>query len=130
MAGAAVAALRWWARCTARCLLAARAERTDDVQHSLGWIYSGFAAALCLAALVVLPIIDRWQDLPTLARRIHVDTAREQLALLNPDETTIAMLDFRLETPFTIVTSAADAGLPQRGSGARAAHLRSVRSSS
>jgi 4-amino-4-deoxy-L-arabinose transferase-like glycosyltransferase len=90
-------------------LLAARAERTGDTQQSLGWIYSGYAAALCLAALVVLPIIDRWQDLPALARRIHVDTAHERLALLNPDETTIAMLDFRLKTPFTILTTAADA---------------------
>ena len=93
-------------------LLAARAERTDDVGQSLGWIYSGYATALCLAAIVVLPIIDRWQDLPTLAQRIHVDTGHERLALLNPDETTIAMLDFRLETPFTILTTSADTGAP------------------
>jgi len=93
-------------------LLAARAERTDDVGQSLGWIYSGYATALCLAAIVVLPIIDRWQDLPALAQRIHVDTGHERLALLNPDETTIAMLDFRLETPFTILTTSADTGAP------------------
>jgi hypothetical protein len=91
-------------------LLAARAECRDDVGQSLGWIYSGYAAALCLAAIVVLPIIDRWQDLPALAQRIHVDTGHERLALLNPDETTIAMLDFRLETPFTILTTSADTG--------------------
>ena len=59
--------------------------------------------------LIALPIIDRWQDLPALARRIHADTAHERLALLTPDETTIAMLDFRLKTPFTILTAAADA---------------------
>lgn len=90
-------------------LLAARARRTDDVQQSVGWIHAGYAAALCLTALVVLPIIDRWQDLPALAERIHLDTTHERLALLEPDETTIAMLDFRLKTPFTILT-AADAG--------------------
>jgi hypothetical protein len=51
----------------------------------------------------VLPIIDRWQDLPALAQRIHADTAHERLALLDPDETTIAMLDRGLKTPFTIL---------------------------
>jgi len=90
-------------------LLAARAERSGNVEQSLGWIYSGYAVALCLAAFVALPIIDRWQDLPALARRIHADTAQQRLALLNPDETTIAMLDFRLNTPFTILTTV-DAG--------------------
>jgi 4-amino-4-deoxy-L-arabinose transferase-like glycosyltransferase len=87
-------------------LLAARAARAEDFQRSLGWLYSGYAAALCLAALIVLPIIDRWQDLPALAQRIHADTAHERLALLDPDETTIAMLDRGLKTPFTILNSA------------------------
>jgi len=91
-------------------LPAARTERAGDIQQSLGWLYSGYAAVLCLAALVALPIIDRWQDLPALARRIQADTAHEHLALLNPDETTIAMLDFRLKTPFTTLTTAADVG--------------------
>ncbi|HZC87805.1 MAG TPA: hypothetical protein VE266_12470, partial [Steroidobacteraceae bacterium] len=112
----AVAALAVVGSVHGALLLAARAGRTDDVQQSLGWIYSGYAAALCVAAIVVLPIIDRWQDLPALARRIHADTAHERLALLDPDETTIAMLDFRLQTPFTILTPA-DAG----GSGSAAA---------
>ena len=102
-------------------LLAARAERADDVQQSLGWIYSGYAAALCLAAFIALPVIDRWQDLPTLARRIHGDTAHERLAVLNPDETTIAMLDFRLETPFTILTTAAEAGAARSAAAVRGA---------
>jgi 4-amino-4-deoxy-L-arabinose transferase-like glycosyltransferase len=89
----------------AALLLAARAERAGEVQRSLEWMYSGYTAALCLAAILVLPIIDRWQDLPTLAQRIHTDTAHEPLALLDPDETTIAMLDFRLRTPFTVLTT-------------------------
>jgi 4-amino-4-deoxy-L-arabinose transferase-like glycosyltransferase len=86
-------------------LLAGRAERAGNFSQSLGWLYGGYAAPFCIAALIALPIIDRWQDLPELARRIHADTAHAPLALLNPDETTIAMLDFRLETPFTILTS-------------------------
>ena len=86
---------------------AARAQRRNDLPQSLGWSYTGYAAAFCLAALVAVPVIDRWQDLPTLARRIHADTLHEPLALLDPDETTIAMLDHGLRTPFTILTSAA-----------------------
>jgi len=110
-AESAVAALAVVGSVHGALLLAARAGRTDDIQQSLGWIYSGYAAALCVAAIVVLPVIDRWQDLPGLAWRIHADTAHERLALLDPDETTIAMLDFRLQTPFTILTTA-DAGDP------------------
>ena len=86
-------------------LLAARAARAGDFQWSLAWLYGGYAAAFCLAALIVLPVIDRWQDLPSLAQRIHADTAHERLALLDPDETTIAMLDRGLKTPFTILSS-------------------------
>ena len=73
-------------------------------------MYSGYAAAFCLAALIVLPVIDRWQDLPALAQRIHTDTVHERLALLDPDETTIAMLDRGLKTPFTILSSTGAAG--------------------
>jgi len=96
----------------AATLLSARAQRRNDLQHSLTWTYAGYAAAVCLAAFAALPIVDRWQDLPALAQRIHADTARDNLALLDPDETTIAMLDRGLETPFAILTS--DAGGPQR----------------
>jgi 4-amino-4-deoxy-L-arabinose transferase-like glycosyltransferase len=85
--------------------LGARAQRAGEVQKSLVWTYAGYAASFVLASLVVLPIIDRWQNLPALARRIHADTAHQRLALLNPDETTIAMLDHGLDMRFTILTS-------------------------
>jgi 4-amino-4-deoxy-L-arabinose transferase-like glycosyltransferase len=91
---------------------ARRALRAGDVTRSLGWLYSGYAAAVCLAALVALPIVDRWQDLPALAQRVHTDTAHEALALIDPDETTIAILDRGLNTPFTILTSGAAGAAP------------------
>ncbi len=76
------------------CLRAsARAQERGDPGRSLTWAYGAYAAALGFALLAAAPIIDRWQDLPSLARRIHADCAREPLALLDPDETTIAMLD-------------------------------------
>jgi 4-amino-4-deoxy-L-arabinose transferase-like glycosyltransferase len=103
----------------AALLLGARAQRAGDVQHSLGWTYAGYATALCLAALVALPIIDRWQDLPGLARRVHADTAGAPLALLDPDETTIAILDHGLNTPSTLLTSGAVTVAPGEADGAR-----------
>ncbi len=84
---------------------AVRSQRRGDLQRSLAWTYTGYAAALCVSALAALPVIDRWQDLPGLARRIHADTEHQRLALLNPDETTIAMLDHGLNTAFATLTS-------------------------
>ena len=86
---------------------AVRAQRGGDPPRSLAWSYAAYAAALCLAAGLVSPVIDRWQNLPALAARIHADTAAQSLGLLDPDETTIAMLDHGLATPFTVLTSGA-----------------------
>jgi len=87
--------------------LAVRAQRHGDYPRSLAWAYAGYAVALCLAARMILPVVDRWQDLPALAARIHSDTAQQPLALLDPDETTVAMLDHRLATRFTVLASGA-----------------------
>jgi len=89
-------------------LCAARAQTLGQVQQSLGWTYTAYLAALTVIALAALPVIDRWQDLPSLARRIHADTAAQTLALLDPDETTIAILDHGLSTPVTLLTSGGD----------------------
>jgi 4-amino-4-deoxy-L-arabinose transferase-like glycosyltransferase len=83
---------------------AARAQRAGHMRQSVGWIYTSYAATFSLAALAAFPVVDGWQDLSALARRIHADTAGHSFALLNPDETTIAMLDHGLNTPFTVLT--------------------------
>jgi 4-amino-4-deoxy-L-arabinose transferase len=85
-----------------------RALRGGDLPRSLLWSYAGYAAAICLAARLIVPVVDRWQDLPALAARIHTDTAQQPLALLDPDETTIAMLDHG-GARFTVLASAAAA---------------------
>jgi 4-amino-4-deoxy-L-arabinose transferase-like glycosyltransferase len=90
-------------------LRAAQAQRLGGLARSVAWTYGAYAAAVCLTALVALPVIDRWQDLPQLARRIHADTRAGALALLDPDETTIAMLDRGLDTPFVILTTGGSA---------------------
>jgi 4-amino-4-deoxy-L-arabinose transferase-like glycosyltransferase len=89
-AAAAVAAL---AIIALKC--AAFMQRRDDMFRALAWTYTAYAATLTLGGLAVFPTIDRWQDLPTLAREIREDSHGSPLALLNPDETTIAMLDHR-----------------------------------
>lgn len=86
-------------------LRAAGTQRRGALARSVVWTYSAYAAAVCLTALAALPVIDRWQDLPELARRIHADTRAGALALLDPDETTIAMLDRGLDTPFAVLTT-------------------------
>lgn len=99
------AALAGLAAAHAALVCASRAQRQGDLPGSIGWSYTAYAVAFCLTALVALPVIDRWQDLPALARRIHSDTLHQPLALLDPDETTIAMLDRGLRTPFAVLTS-------------------------
>ena len=82
-----------------------RAQRAGSLRVSVAWSYASYAAAVSVSALVAFPVIDRWQDLPAIAQRIHADTRQESLALLDPDETTIAMLDHGLRTRFTVLSS-------------------------
>jgi 4-amino-4-deoxy-L-arabinose transferase-like glycosyltransferase len=87
---------------------AGRAERRGDLPQSLGWTYSSYVLAFCLTAIIALPVIDRWQNLPALAGQIHAETRDQPLALLDPDETTIAILDHGFNTRFSVLTSQTD----------------------
>jgi hypothetical protein len=88
--------------------LSARAQTNGDLQASFRWTYIAYVAAVCVMGIAVFPAIDRWQDLPRLARQIQADCVHNELALLSPDETTIAMLDYKLRTPFTILATRED----------------------
>lgn len=83
----------------------ALAQRRGAVYISVGWTYVAFATALFLTAATAFPTVDGWQDLPSIARKVHTDTEHNALALLDPDETTIAMLDRELLTPFTTLSA-------------------------
>jgi 4-amino-4-deoxy-L-arabinose transferase-like glycosyltransferase len=87
---------------------ALRAWLRGALPRSIAWAYAAYALAVCVAASPLLPVVDRWQDLPALAARIHADTGQDSLALLDPDETTLAMLDHGLKTHFTVLTSDRD----------------------
>jgi hypothetical protein len=95
---------------------AAHAQAHGRTLRSVVWTYTAYAAAFCLAALAVFPVIDRWQDLPALARRIQSRTLHQPFALLNPDETTIATLDRGLDTRFTTL----EANAPRAAAAVRA----------
>lgn len=100
VASVVVPALAWGA-----LRQAANSQRRGQVLRGFQWTYAAYATVFCITSLVVFPTIDRWQDLPRLAAEIRSDTDHESLALLNPDETTIAMLDWRLRTPFRVLTA-------------------------
>lgn len=85
---------------TILCLLKARQlDASGEHVGSLVTTTAGFAIAIVLGSVSTFPAIDRWQDLAGLARAIHRDSASKPLALLQPDETTLAMLDDSLRTP-------------------------------
>jgi 4-amino-4-deoxy-L-arabinose transferase-like glycosyltransferase len=88
-------------------LRSSQAQRRADPGRCLAWSYTGYAAAVCLTALIVLPVIDQWQNLGGLARRIRADTPAQQLVLLDPDETTLAVLDHGFITPVAALLSGA-----------------------
>ncbi len=87
---------------------AGRAQRLSNVRSAVTCIFGAYAGALCVAGVAAFPAIDRWQNLAVVADTIHSETRERSLALLDPDETTIAMLDYRLMTPSTVLTTSDD----------------------
>jgi len=83
-------------------------QRSGDTLQGLAWTYAAYVAILTVGCLAIFPTIDRLQDLPSLAQRIHDDSRHAPLALLAPDETTLAMLDHSLRTPFTVLETDTD----------------------
>jgi 4-amino-4-deoxy-L-arabinose transferase-like glycosyltransferase len=80
---------------------AATLQHSKKYSASIAATYAAYALAFIAAGLLVVPVIDRWQDLGALARRIEQDSTGGDLAVLDPDETTIAILDYRLRVPVT-----------------------------
>jgi hypothetical protein len=87
---------------------AVRSQRHGQVLQGFQWTYAAYTAVFCITSLAVFPAINRWHDLPLLAAQIRADTEHASLALLDPDETTIAMLDRGSHTSFTDLTTGAN----------------------
>ena len=90
-------------------LNARRLAAAGEYSGSIASTTAAFAIAVALGCVSIFPAVDRWQDLPSLGRAIHRDSAGRALALLQPDETTLAMLDDSLLTPPFSIRTRADA---------------------
>jgi len=84
---------------------AARLQHAKKFTASIVATYGSYALALLVSGIFALPEIDRWQNLGALAGRIERDARGGELAVLNPDETTIAMLDYRTGAPFAALAA-------------------------
>jgi hypothetical protein len=82
---------------------AARAQRQGNVQSSVICTFGAYAGALCAAGIAAFPAVDQWQNLPLLAESVNYQSRGAPLGLLDPDETTIAILDDRLRTSFDVL---------------------------
>jgi 4-amino-4-deoxy-L-arabinose transferase-like glycosyltransferase len=89
---------------TQLCLLKARRlQLSGDDPGSVVSTVAAFAIATVLCSVSLFPSIDRWQDLSALGRAIHQDSEGKPLAVLQADETTVAMLDDSLRQPPLVV---------------------------
>jgi 4-amino-4-deoxy-L-arabinose transferase-like glycosyltransferase len=79
------------------------AQRQRQLNLSLGWTYMAYAACIAIGGSVLFPQVDQWQDLASLAQAINIEAKGHPLALLRPDETTIAILDHQLRTPYATI---------------------------
>jgi 4-amino-4-deoxy-L-arabinose transferase-like glycosyltransferase len=102
---------------------ARRAQQRGDLADSLVYSYGAYGAALTLSACIAFPFVDRGQDLRSLAAAVRFDTRQEPLALLAPDETTLAIIDHGHSSPFSVLEQADPATVrawfAERGAGSR-----------
>jgi 4-amino-4-deoxy-L-arabinose transferase-like glycosyltransferase len=59
------------------------------------WLFLAYLVAFVGSASVLLPSIDRWQNLTAIALAVDRGAASRKLVLYQPDETTIAILERR-----------------------------------
>ncbi|MBK6598408.1 MAG: glycosyltransferase family 39 protein [Proteobacteria bacterium] len=67
-------------------------------QEKLSGAFIAYVATILIGAAELMRALTPWYDLPRIAAAIHADVATTPCGLLQPDETTIAMLDYQLRT--------------------------------
>ncbi len=72
---------------------AIRSARRKNWTALFAATFAAYATAFTASAVVLFPVLDQWQDLGSMARQIDRDTAARPLVLLQPDETTLALVD-------------------------------------
>lgn len=96
----ALAAVGWMA-----CRRAASAQRSNQYPISIAWCYLVTIMTLTIAMLTAVPVVNRWQNLGAIATSVKRDAGEQPLAVLHPDETTIAMLDYHSDLQITALNT-------------------------
>lgn len=101
---AALVVLAWW-----MLRYTALAQRAAHDRKVMVCCYGVTVLALSIGLAVVAPIANRWQDLGSIARAVQRDTGDAALALVVPDETTVAIMDYYTHRPVTLLDGEAGA---------------------
>jgi 4-amino-4-deoxy-L-arabinose transferase-like glycosyltransferase len=75
---------------------------------ALARLYAAFAILVTGVGIFMFPIINGWQDLRRIAAELRQLSGSDRLVLYQPDETTIAMLDYDSSAPAPINVGADD----------------------
>ncbi|HEX2584620.1 MAG TPA: glycosyltransferase family 39 protein [Steroidobacteraceae bacterium] len=87
------------------CRRAAAAQQQNQHAISMVWCYLTTVIALTIVMLAATPVVNQWQDLGQIARQVKRDAGTQPLAMLRPDETTIAMLSYHADIHITELKS-------------------------
>ena len=97
--------------CLGATVLVLVAIRRIDVPASLALLarlYAAFAVLVTSIGIFMFPIIDSWHDLRRIASAVRQLSGSDRLVLYQPDETTIAILDYESSAPTPVNVSADD----------------------
>ena len=67
--------------------------RLGRTRSFVACLFIAFVVAFVSNAVVLLPAIDRWQDIASVVRAVDRDTGTRTLVLYRPDETIVALVD-------------------------------------
>jgi 4-amino-4-deoxy-L-arabinose transferase-like glycosyltransferase len=70
-----------------------------EYTRSVASCAAAFVIAIVVASAFIFPAVDRWQDLSVIGNAILRENQGRPIALLRPDETTLAMFDDVMGTP-------------------------------
>lgn len=99
------------AACLGAAALGVAASRRMAVPETLAGLtrlYAAFVVLVTGIGIFMFPIISSWQDLRHVADEVRQVSGSNQLVLYQPDETTIAMLDYDSSAPSPVNVTATD----------------------
>jgi 4-amino-4-deoxy-L-arabinose transferase len=91
-----------------------RRLREKNIWHGLALCYAAYLVSMTLTASYIYFVIDGWQDLAVIARAVRHDVGDRPLILMQPDETTRAIIDMHAVLVPHIVRAEEGAGAQRR----------------